>query len=380
MKNNQYPQVEILRMEFPVTEQCAYLNHASIAPLPNPVREAMAEFIADRGLWCDRQEKYERVPDDLRGALAQLIGATPDEIGFVQNTSEGLNIAAHALPLRAGDNVIFCDMEFPSNVYPWMNLRHKGIEARCIPQDGGGLTVEALEAHADEHTRAVTVSSVQFLTGFKSDLPALGKWCQEHDAYFIVDGIQSLGVSPMDVHACQIDFLSCGGPKWLMGPGGQGFIYCRAELLEELQPPFAGCISVAGWEDWRDYDLTFLPSAARFELGCGNFAGQVGLLAAVRFLMGIGIGAIERWTLHLTELLIEELLERGYEVVSNLAPERRSAIVSFGVQGSVDAVYERLSDANVLVSQREQYIRVSPHCYNTEEEIARVVEVLDALG
>ncbi len=378
--SSQYPDVETLRTAFPVTEHCTYLNHAAVAPLPDPVRAAMSKFIADRGVMFDRARRYETISDDLRSVLAWLINGTPDEIALVQNTSEGLNIVANGLPLQAGDNVVFCDMEFPSNVYPWMNLRHRGIETRCLPHDGGGLTVEALERHADERTRVVTVSAVQFLTGFRSDLQALGAWCREHRAYFVVDGIQALGVVPVDVQACQIDFLSCGGPKWLMGPPGQGFIYCREELLDEILPPFAGCISVTGWENWRDYNLTFLPNACRFELGCANTIGQIGLLAAVRLLMQIGVPAIERWTLHLTDVLIATLEQLGYEVVSNLDPQRRSAIVSFSAPGDVDELFQRLSDAKVVVSKREQYIRVSPHCYNTEQEITRLGEVLSGAG
>jgi cysteine desulfurase/selenocysteine lyase len=339
------------------------------------VRDAMQTYLIHRAS-CEEAAPYERLPDELREALGQLINATPDEIAFAQNTSEGLNIVANALPLRPGDNVVFCDMEFPSNVYPWMNLEIRGIEPRCIPHDGGGLTVEALDLWADAHTRAVAVSSVEFLTGFRSNLAALGTWCREHGAYFVVDGIQSLGVLPMDVQSCHIDFLSCGGPKWLMGPAGQGFIYVRRGLLDDLRPPFAGCISVAGWDEWRDYNLTFLPDTSRFELGCPNSIGQVGLLAAVQLLLDVGINAIERWTLHLTDLLIHDLEQRGYEIASNLAPERRSAIVSFRVPGDVERAYVQLTAANVVVSRREDLIRISPHCYNTDDEILRVGQTL----
>jgi cysteine desulfurase/selenocysteine lyase len=373
---SKYPDVEALRPAFPVTKHCTYLNHAAVAPLPNPVRAAMSKFVADRGVIFNRECRYEHLSNDLRAVLAWLINATPEEIAFVQNTGEGINVIANALPLQPGDNVVFCDMEFPANVYPWMNLQRKGIEARCIPHDGGGLIVETLERHADAYTRVVAVSSVEFLTGFKNDLEMLGAWCREHEAYFVVDGIQSLGAAPLDVQACQIDFLSCGGPKWLMGPQGQGFMYCRHELLDGLSPPFAGSLSVVGWEDWRDYNLTFQPDACYFEIGTENLVGRVGLLAAVRFLMEVGIQTIERWTLHLTDLLIEDLQRRGYEIASNLEPTRRSAIVSFSVPGDVDEAFQKLTDAKVVVSKREQYIRVSPHCYNTEEEITRVGEVL----
>jgi len=375
-RSNKYPDTSAIRSKFPVTEHCTYLNHAAVAPLSDPVRAAMSKFIADRGVMFNRKRRYESVSNDLRAVLAWLINGTPEEIAFTQNTSEGLNIIANGLPLESGDNVIFCDMEFPANVYPWMNLEGRGIEARCVPHDGGGLTVEALERYADTHTRVVAASSVEFLTGFKNDLRSLGAWCREHEAYFVVDGIQSLGSSTLDVQACKIDFLSCGGPKWLMGPEGQGFVYCRQELLDALLTPFVGSRSVVGWEDWRDYNLTLLPNSLRFELGAANKVGQIGLLAAVRFLMETGVPAIERWTRHLTDLLIEDLHRRDYQVVSNLEPKRRSAIVSFSVPGDVDRAFQKLSDAKVIVSKREQFIRVSPHCYNTEEEIARVGEVL----
>ena len=375
MRQPIYPDLEGIRRLFPVTERCAYLDHAAVGTLSDPVRQAMGAYLAHRARWA-QDGPYEHLADDLRDALATLINSSPEEIAFVQNTSEGLNIVANALPLQAGDNVLFCDMEFPSNVYPWMNLERRGIEARCVPHDGGGLTVAALAAHADARTRVVAVSSVEFLNGFRTDLPALGSWCREHGATFVVDGIQSLGVLPMDVQACHVDCLSCGGPKWLMGPAGQGFLYVRQECLNELHAPFAGCISVAGWEDWRDYNLAFLPDARRFELGCGNVIGQVGLLEAVRLLLDVGLEAIEAWTLHLADLLVEDLQQRGYQVVSNRSPHRRSAIVSFRVAGDVAAAHQQLLGAGVFVSKREDLIRVSPHGYNTENEVLRVGEVL----
>ncbi|NLF02058.1 MAG: aminotransferase class V-fold PLP-dependent enzyme [Anaerolineales bacterium] len=375
------PDMNALREAFPPTRRWTYLNHAASATLPVPVRQAMADYLAAHCEFDDCGGRYSRVSKELREALADLIQATPEEIAFVQNTSEGLNIAANALPLQPGDNVIFCDMEFPANVYPWMNLQRRGIEARCIPNDRGGLTVAALERHADARTRAVAVSSVEFLTGFRTDLAAVGAWCRAHDAYFVVDAIQSLGAAPMDVAAYQIDFLSCGGPKWLMAPAGQGFLYCRRERMDECLPPFAGNRSVVDREYYRDYHLTFAPDAGRFEVGTANVVGQVGLLAAVRLLTGVGIEAIARWTRYLTDRLIEDAQRRGYPVASNLAPQHRSAIVSFEVPERIglDRAFQALIDARVIVSKRERYIRVSPHCYNTEDEIARVGEVIASL-
>ena len=198
------PGLTNLRVEMEAVTQLAYLNHAAMAPMPRRVHEAMARYLAGRrqfvGFHFD--EEFEAVTTGLGDALGKLINAAPEEIGFVQNTSHGLNIAAQSLPLDSGDNVVFCDMEFPANVYPWMLLsEQRGVEVRCIPHDGGGLTVEALAAHADGRTRVVAVSSVEFLTGFRTDLAAIGQWCAERDVLFVVDGIQSLGAVPMDVEA-----------------------------------------------------------------------------------------------------------------------------------------------------------------------------------
>jgi selenocysteine lyase/cysteine desulfurase len=320
-------------------------------------------------------EEYETLDQELRQALGQLINASPEEIAFVQNTAEGINIAAHAIPFQPGDNVIFCDMEYPANVYPWMNLERRGVEVRIIPHREGGLALDDLEEYVDERTRVVAVSSVEFLTGFRNDLKGIGELCKAKGIYFVVDAIQSLGVIPLDVRECQIDMLSCGGPKWLMGPCGLGFFFCRRELIEEMVPAYAGADCVMGAENFRDYDLTFLPNAKRFEPGTGNYVGKVGLLASVTLLLEIGIEEIQRWTLHLTDVLIEDLQRRGYQIASCLRPEHRSAIISFPTP-DVKAAYEKLIANKVIVSLRENYIRVSPHCYNTEEEVLRVGQVL----
>ena len=274
--SSRYPDIETLRAAFPTTKYCTYLDHATAAPLPNPVRAAMSKYIADRGVIFERECRYERVSDDLHGVLAWLINGTPQEIAFVQNIGEGLNIIANALPLQSGDNVLFCDREPPHSIYPWVNLRRQGIEARHVPHDGGGLTVNAVERHADNRTRVVAVSSVEWLTGFKNDLRALGEWSREHGAYFIVDATQSLGVATLDVQACQIDFLACDGRIWLMGPPGQGFIYYRKELLDELLPSFAGHLSVLGGECWHSYTIPLsYQTSAGFNPGVRTLLGKL---------------------------------------------------------------------------------------------------------
>ena len=367
-----------LRQEFPLTEELTYLDHAATSPLPTRTRAAMTKFIEARRFVRQAWEEYEPLDQDLRQTLGRLINASPEEIALVQNTAEGINIAARAIPFRPGDNVIFCDMEYPANVYPWMNLERHGVEPRIVPNREGGLALDDLEEHVDEQTRVVAVSSVEFLSGFRNDLKSIGELCKARGIYFVVDGIQSLGVIPLDVRECQIDMLSCGGPKWLMGPCGQGFFFCRRELIEEMKPAYAGAESVVDFENYRDYDLTFLPDAKRFELGTDNLVGKVGLLASVNLLLEVGIEQIQRWTRHLTDVLIDDLQERGYQIASCLRPEHRSAIVSFSTP-DVKSAYDKLIANKVIVSLRENYIRVSPHCYNTEEEVLRVGQVLDGL-
>ena len=367
--------LEELRQEFPLTEELTYLDHAATSPLPGRTRAAMTRFIEARRFVRRAGKEYETLDQELRQALGQLINASPEEIALVQNTAEGLNIAAHAIPFRPGDNVVFCDMEYPANVYPWLNLERRGVEARIVPHREGGLALDDLEEYLDQRTRVVAVSAVEFLTGFRSDLQSIGELCKARGIYFVVDGIQALGMIPLDVRECHIDLLSCGGPKWLMGPCGQGFLFCRRELIEEMIPAYAGASSVVNFLNFRDYDLTFLPDAKRFELGTLNLVNMVGLLASVNLLLEVGIEKIQRWTLHLTDMLIEDLQRRGYQIASCLRPEHRSAIVSFSTP-NVEADYDKLIAHKVIVSLRESCIRVSPHCYNTEEEVLRVGQVL----
>ncbi|MCD6555371.1 MAG: aminotransferase class V-fold PLP-dependent enzyme [Anaerolineae bacterium] len=367
--------VEKLRAEIPATEEYAYLNHAVVSPLPRRVSEAVARFVADRGLEPRFYTRWQELEDMFRQAAARLIHAEPEEITFVHSTAEGLNAVAQSLPLAAGDNVVLCDVEYPANVYPWMNLASKGVETRIIPHREGGLSIEDLEEAVDDHTRVVTVSSVEFLTGFHNDLARIGTLCRERGIYFAVDAIQSLGMIPMDVRAYGIDFLAAGGYKWLMGPLGTGLLYVRQELIEQLRPVYVGASSVVGGKGFLDYDLTFQPDATRFKLGTINKAGMAGLLVATEFLMAVGIEAIEARTRHLTDVLIADLQRRGYEIASCLRPERRSAIVSFVVPDPQTAC-ATLHEQGVIVAPREGYIRVAPHFYNTEAEVLRVGDVL----
>lgn len=369
------------RAQFPLVSEYVFLNHAAVASLPICVVQAMENYLFHRQYGPKYRDELISSFEDARSAIAALVNASPDEIAFVENTATGISMVANGLPLKPGDEVILTDMEYPANVYPWMNLAQKEVQVRIIPHRRGGLDVDVLKTVVTEHTKVVAVSTVEFLSGYRTDLAAMGAFCRQRGIYFVVDAIQSLGVIPMDVRVYQIDFLATGGPKWLLGPQGQGFLFCRREVITDVHPVLTGAGGVANEDDYLDYDMTFLSNADRFHIGTPNGVGIAGLKAAVEMLTAVGIAKIETRVLELTDLFIEELQKRGYSIFSNLEPQHRSGIVTFEVPDA-DATYAKLTAQKVLVSCRwdargKKYIRVSPHGYNNEQDIARFLEVLD---
>jgi cysteine desulfurase/selenocysteine lyase len=364
---------------FPVTEEYAYLNHASVAPYSVPVVRAMDDFVVRRhrqgGL--DFQKLEDRL-DQVRGLVAQLIDAAPEEIAFISNTSHGLNIVASGIDWREGDNLIGAETEFPANVYPWLNLQRMGVEVRLAPARDNRILIEDIAALMDERTRLVALSFVEFATGFRNDLRAIGQLCRERGIYFCVDGIQGLGALDLRVTQSPVDFLAAGGPKWLMGPIGAGFFYCRRALIEKLISSRVGWWGVVDRDDFFCYDSPLREDARRFEEGSLNFLGLHGLGASLELLLEIGIPRIEEQVLGLTDYLIAGLQERGYNVTTPIAsPQERSGIVCFNhPHHAVDDLEQRLSKARVIISKRGQVIRVSPHFYNDETDIDQLLSAL----
>jgi selenocysteine lyase/cysteine desulfurase len=364
--------LEAVRRQFPVLERCVYLSSCAIAPLPRVARQAVARATDMLGEPVGVFQEFGELFTTAHANIARLIKADPDEIALVQNTAEGINIAAHALPLAPGDNVLMCDQEYPAVVYPFMNLaRLRGIEARIVPNDGGGTTIDLLERHADARTRAVALSTVEFVTGFRADLAAIGEWCRARGAWFIVDGIQSLGALDIDVKAARIDALATGGHKWLLAPMGAGFLYVDRDRLGQLSQPFAGASSVVDAENYLDYNLTFLPTARRFELGVPNTLGVAGLGASLGLLLSLGIPAIEAWTLHLAARLTEGMERLGFRRIGSRKREHLSQIVSFEAAGSLSIAdaSARLDAAHVIHTIRSGHLRLAAHCFNTVADV-----------
>lgn len=367
------------RSLFPVTEEYAYLNHASVAPYSVPVARAMEDFITSRHRrgWLDGQKWEDRL-EKVRGLIARLIAAEPEEIAFTTNTSHGLGIVATGIDWREGDNLIGAETEFPANIYPWLNLRRLGVEVRLAPARNNRILVEDIAALMDERTRLVALSFVEFATGFRNDLKAIGQLCRERGIYFCVDGIQGLGALELKVSQVPVDFLAAGGPKWLMGPIGTGFLYCRRALIETLIPARVGWWGVVDRDDYFRYDSPLRDDARRFEEGSLNFLGFHGLGASLELLLEVGISRIEERVLGLTDYLIAGLQERGYHITTPIAsPQERSGIVCFHhPYHSVDDLEQRLRKARVVISKRGRFIRVSPHFYNDEADIDRLLDAL----
>ena len=368
-----------MRHQFPVTRRYAYLNHASVGGLSQSVLGAMIQYLNGRASgggevligWDDDIER-------VRQACARFIGTHRDEIVFTGSISHGLNIVACGLDWRKGDNLICAKTEFTANIYPWTNLQRRGVEVRFAPARENRILVEDIASLMDRRTRLVALSFVEFGTGFRNDLDALAALCHERHVYLCVDGIQGLGALDFSVTETPVDFLAAHAAKWMMGPIGAGFLYVRRELLPVLNPVMAGWRSVVDRDDYYRYDSPLRDSGERFEPGSPNFAGLLGMEAAIELLLSVGMQEIEARILTLTDYLIAELQARGCTLITPTQHRReRSGIVSFHHPEVGPAeLYEKMRAADVIVSLRGNSIRVSPHFYNTEQDLDRMLAVL----
>lgn len=371
-------EVERFRQEFPVVNNCIFLNNAGVCPLSRRVQTAMSEYLQEATELgpLAAQGWYARV-EETRRDLASLVKAKPEEIGFVKNTSHGLGIFAAGLDWRAGDNVATVQGEFPANVYPWLNLRRLGVETRAVERNHGRILLEDLAAAMDRRTRAVAISWVQFTNGFRANLPRLAELCREKQVLLVVDGVQGVGALDIDVTAWGVDFLSADGHKWLLAPEGQGFIYCSSRLLEQLQPAIVGWGSVQNPYDFEKIDFRLAETARRFEEGTWNVVGILGLGAAVKMLLEAGVPRIEERVLGLAWHLADLLKGKGYEILSPLGEGERSGILTFRSEKRASpGLAETLRQGKVVCALRGGGVRFSPHYYNTEEEIAQAVSLL----
>ncbi len=369
--------------EYPWAErgEAIYLNNASTGALPARTVRAASEFTAMRAEpWRISDAMEMDVVRESRRLAAALIGAAPAEIALMVNTSYGINLAARALPLRAGDVVITHDREFPANIYPWMALRSEGVRFERVPCRDGLPDEEALlRAIERPEVRAVTVSWVSFATGYRADLAAIGAACRARGIWFIVDAIQGLGAATIDVHALGIDLLACGGQKWLLSPWGTGFVYVREELVHALEPKAVGWLAMRASEDYSrlvDYEFAYHDDARRFEVLTLPYQDFVGFNASASMLLELGLAAVASHVAEIVDLAVEWACARSdVRLVTPADRARRAGIVSIA-PADPPAASRRLTEARIAHSLRECAIRLSPHCYNTREEMARALAVM----
>jgi selenocysteine lyase/cysteine desulfurase len=373
---------DLRNREFPWTAATTYLNAASVGPLPERTRLAIEAFNAKRTaphLLPDRE--LFAMHAATRAAAAQLIGAAPGEIALTPNTTTGLNVAAGALPLAAGDVVLLSDREFPANVYPWLARRARGVVVERAPVTAQGYPDEdyLLERLTDPRVKVLAVSLVQFSNGFRADLARLGAACRANGAWLVVDAIQGLGAAPFDVRAVPVDILACGGQKWLLGPWGSGFCYTRSGLISELQPPVVGWMAYEGSDDFTNlvaYDDRLLGDARRFEVSSLATQDHLGLATSIGLLLELGIDGIAAYLRTLAEPVLAWAQGRGVPIVSPTDERHRSQIVCIAPPDAREA-HRRLRQAGVVCAFREGAIRLAPHCYNTIEEMEKVADVLE---
>jgi cysteine desulfurase / selenocysteine lyase len=368
-----------LREQFPVARRWAYFDHAAVAPLSGPAQRAVVEWAADMTDNGDVHEPlwFRRV-NEVRGLAGRLLNADPLDVAFVKNTSEGVGIVAEGFPWQPGDNVVTAAEEYPANLYPWMNLARRGVELRTVPSRGSRLLLDDIRAAIDARTRVLSLSWVEYASGFRNDLDALGALCRERGIFFFVDAIQGLGVLPIDVRQKPIDALAADGHKWLLAPEGAGIFYLRREWVDRLHPIGVGWNSVVGARDFSKIDFTLKPHAGRWESGTLNVGGIHAMGASLELLLGQGIANVADRVRELTAHLCAGAEAAGLQVFSSRESADWSGIVSLIPRPGADprALMKRCRDEGIVINLRAGRLRVSPHCYNTVEEIDRLVRVL----
>ncbi len=375
--------IEDIRKNFPVTKNLIYLDNAAVAPVHSLTKKYMDEYmehflnfgLKDYAKWVDMM-------DLTREKLAKFINAKVYEIAFVKNTSAGLSIIANGIDFKQGENIIIPDIEFPSNVYPWLNLQRKGVETKFLKADKNGfLDYKNLEELIDKNTRLISISWIEFVNGFKNDLKAISQIIKnksnefDKKIYFCVDGIQGLGALKFDINDYDIDFIVADGHKWLLTIEGAGFMYCSEKVLDNVHPVSVGWKTVKDALNFTKINFDIRQGADKFEEGSMNVAGITSIAASMDLFAQYGMDFVEERVLGLSAYAINLFEEKGFNVVSCKEDKHRSGIVSFTTP-DVEEDFLKLVSNNVQLSKRGANLRISPHFYNTKEEISKLAEIL----
>jgi selenocysteine lyase/cysteine desulfurase len=369
-----------LRSLFPITNRAISLNHAAVSPLPTPTVEAIESQLKDvRDNGSINFRSWIAVKERARSLLAELLGARPEQVALMRNTSDSLSTVANGLDWRTGQNVVTFRREFPANVYPWLRLRDVfGVEVRMCEERDGRVDMEELENLVDENTRVIAISHVQYASGFRANLERLGRIARRQDALLVVDVIQSLGVLPLNVEAELVDVAAGASHKWLLGPEGVGYLYLSDRARERLQPTLVGWTSVLNPEDYNNFDQEWNTGTLAWETGTGPSALIHGLNASLELLKATGTESIAASLERLTDCLCENLRSRNYRIISARDLGQKSHIVCIQHRGGVSAMqlYSQLKSNNIITAPRGDGLRIAPHFYNSFDEIEELVSAL----
>jgi selenocysteine lyase/cysteine desulfurase len=369
---------------FPVLARRNFFNHAGVAPIPRVAADAVRRYAEQAETDVYLETGWYRDVEKCRATAARLLNASPDEIALVKNTGEGLSIVARGIDWSPGDRVVTTAVEYPSNIYPWMELQQtRGIELVMVAEtespDGSRVVSEdaLLEAATHPRTRLVALSHVQFASGQRMDVARVGQFCRERGILFCVDAIQTIGVLPVDVRSMNIDFLAADGHKWMLGPEGAGIFFIRRDLLEQVRPLSIGWMNVINAQDFGDYDYTLRPDARRYECGSWNIPGFLALGASLALLESVGIDRVFARVRALGDRLVVGLRDKGWRIVSSRSDQAVSGSVVF-VSERVDhrKVFASLRENRIEIALREGRLRASPHFYNTEAQMDRLIDAM----
>lgn len=380
------------RSHFPGMQDCTYLDLGGRGLLSTEVVAAIDAHLKDAMNGKVDKDRLFAITEEARMRYAQLINADPDEVTYTKNISEGLNIVASSLDWKSGDNVIVCpQLEHPNNIYLWLNLQRYGVEVRFVNHRDGYMPIDEMIAAIDGRTRILTVSSVSFSPGFRTDIDRLGAACRERGVLFLVDGAQSVGVLHTDVKASNIDALAVSTQKGLLALYGMGFLYVRRPLADKMHPPYIARFGIdmgkadAHESDVGDRSFKFMPAARRFDLGNYNFAGVCAVHASLALLLQLGTKSIEAHAVNLAHTLALRFIEMGLPVCGGRPGPHIGEIVTVGQYGSggdkassderMNKLYAHLSANRVKLSMRRGVLRFSFHAYNNRDDVERVVKL-----
>ncbi len=372
---------ELRRHEFPVARDKIFLAHAGVCPLPQCVAAAVSEC-AQSGTLGDQEAFVLHRLNDARQRGAQLLHCQPDEIALVGPTSLGLSFVAAGLKFKKGDNILIYHDDYPANVYPWMALAERGVEVRLLNTRGLGIIRPPdVMGQVDENTRLVALASCHFISGYRIDFQAIGKFLRKRGILFCLDAIQTLGAFPTTVE--HVDMLAADAHKWLLGPCGAGLFYVRREIQNRVNPPIYGWHNVRCPNFVAQEQIVFRSGATKYEAGTHNLLGLVGLIAAMELVLEIGIENTAAELLRKRAWLVPALQAKGFTVLNaDTKIENAGGIISFHQAGKdLAALHKKLTDAGVVASLRadrkgQNHIRLSPHFYNTDAELHRTLELL----